>query len=231
MNWPQAIDNNREKLLIIVMALVASLGLSEGGVLKTLPKFLYRRAMRIIVPAESAVRRLIVMALYEMQLRGVKLGGLPRVRTSFTNFMLLNPSQADHVPAFNLIDPRKIFGLEAPDYASFGASYDDGEDYFLHDDGEDYVPPDKTPMPAASLGRRLLALKNALENLPKQAKRLARWYAHRDAAYNQNQPHLYSPMRPGLPLGYKKRKREEIDEVMLDCHSLAMIARDRSDSS
>ena len=36
----------------------------------------------------------------------------------------------------------------------------------------------------------VVALKNALENLPKQAKRLARWYAERDAAYAQNQPHL-----------------------------------------
>jgi hypothetical protein len=229
MNWQLAIDNNRNTLLKIILALVASLGLSDGGILKTLPKFLYRRAMRILVPAESAVRRLIMMALYDMQLRGLKMSVLPKLRTTFTNFMLLNAQQADHVPAFNLIDPRKIFGLEAPDYASFGPSDDDHNDYYLHE-GE-YIAPDKTPIPAASLSRRLLALKNALENLPKQAKRLARWYAERDTAYGQNQPHLYSPMRPGLPLGYRKHKRDEIDTVMLDCHSLAQVAQDRRDTS
>ena len=101
----------------------------------------------------------------------------------------------------------------------------------MHDGEGKYIAPDKTPIPAASLSRRLLALKAALENLPKQAKRLARWYAERDAAYAQNQPHLFSPMRPGLPLGYRKHKRDEIDEVMLDCHSLAQYAQDRRDTS
>ena len=144
MNWQQAIDNNRDTLLKIILALLALLGLSDGGLLKTLPKFLYRRAMRIIVPAESAVRRLIMMAFYEMKLRGVKMSVLPRTRTTFTNFMLLNAQQADHVPAFNLLDPRKNFDLEAPDYASFGPSEDDNDDYYMHDGEGEYVAPDNT---------------------------------------------------------------------------------------
>ena len=220
MNWPLAVEQNRERLLSIVMALVASLGLGHGGVLKTLPRFLYLRALRIIIPAESALRRLIIIAVYEWQLRGVK---LPKLRVTFTNFMLLNPVPADHVPAFNLLDPRKIFGLEAPDYSGFGQA--------SNDENEADEPTDKTPVPAVSLGRRLLALKNALENLPKQAKRLARWYERRNAAYAQNLPHLSSPARPGLPVGYRKRGCNEAEDVLLDCHSLALYARDRRDSS
>ncbi len=227
MNWPQAIDRNRDTLLKIILALLVWLGLSEGGVLKTLPRFLYRRAMRILVPAESAVRRLIVIAVYEMELRGVTFATPLKVRTKFTNFMLLNAPAANNVPAFKLLDARKLFGLDAPDYSEFGASCAD--DY--ERDGEDFAVPGRAPVPAALLGQRLLALKAALENLPKQAKRLARWYGQRDAAYAQNLPHLFSPIRPGLPIGYRKHKRQEIDEVMLDCHSLARAARDRRDSS
>ena len=220
MNWPQAIERNSETLLRIILALAASLGLSDGGVLKTLPRFLYNKAMRIIVPAESAVRRLILIIAHEMKLRGGF--KLPKARITFTNFMLLNPLPADHIPAFNLLDPRKIFGLEAPDYYGFGGNHNDQRD----DDDSEAL--DKTPIPAAALGRRLLALKAALENLPKQARRLARWYEQRDAAYAKNQPHLYSPVRPGLPPAYRKHNLDEIDDVMIECHSLALIALDTS---
>ena len=220
MNWPQAIERNSETLLRIILALAASLGLADGGVLKTLPRFLYQKALRIIVPAEAAVRRLILIIAHEMKLRGGF--KLPKLRTSFTNFMLLNPLPVDHIPAFNLLDPRKIFGLEAPDYSGFGGNHDD------HCDEDGDAIPDKTPIPAASLGRRLLALKAALENLPKQARRLARWYEQRDAAYAKNQPHLFSPTRPGLPPSYRKHKRDIIDDVMIECHSLAVLAQDTS---
>ena len=220
MNWPQAIERNQETLLRIILALVASLGLADGGVLKTLPRFLYQKALRIIVPAEAAVRRLILIIAHEMKLRGgLK---LPKSRITFTNFMLLNPLPADHIPAFNLLDPRKIFGLEAPDYSGFGDARDEEQR-----EGQD-IAPDKSPIPAASLGRRLLALKAALENLPKQARRLARWYEQRDAAYAKNQPHLSSPIRPGLPPTYRVHKRDIIDDLMIECHSLARIALDSS---
>ena len=220
MNWPQAIERNSETLLRIILALAASLGLADGGVLKTLPRFLYNKALRIIVPAEAAVRRLILIIAHEMKLRGgLK---LPKPRITFTNFMLLNPLPVDHVPTFNLLDPRKLFGLEAPDYSGFGGS-NDGQP-----DDDDDATPDKTPIPAAALGRRLLALKAALENLPKQARRLARWYEQRDAAYAKNQPHLFSPIRPGLPPTYRIHKRDIIDDVMIECHSLALLALDTS---
>ena len=222
MNWPLAIERNSETLLRIILALAASLGLADGGVLKTLPRFLYNKALRIIVPAEAAVRRLILIIAHEMKLRGgLK---LPKSRITFTNFMLLNPLPADHIPAFNLLDPRKIFGLEAPDYSGFGESQN-----FEQSEGQD-IPQDKSPIPAAALGRRLLALKRALENLPKQARRLARWYEQRDAAYAKSQPHLSSPIRPGLPPTYRLHKRDLIDDVMIECHSLAQYAQDRRDS-
>ncbi len=216
MDWALAVEQNRGRLLAIVIALLVSLGLGQGGVLLVLPRFLYRRALRIIIPAESALRRLIMMAAYALELRGVK---CRKVRTTSTNFALLNTLVAGQSHGFNLLDPRKIFGLEAPDYTDFDPCIDDE------------APVERELISAVSLARRLLALKMVLETLPKYAKRLARWYEQRDAAYAQNLPHYSSPARPGPPIGYRKHKRNDIEEVLLDCHSLALYARDRRDSS
>jgi hypothetical protein len=89
----------------------------------------------------------------------------------------------------------------------------------------------RTPIPAAGLGRRLFALKYALDSLQSQARRLTRWYALRDAALQQNRPHRMSPLRPGLPPYHRKRPTNPVEEALLDCHSLAQYARARRDSS
>jgi hypothetical protein len=217
LDWQAAITRNRDALITIIAALMKSLGLVQGGVLTTLPRHLYRKALFIIRPAEAAVRRLIMMAAYEMELRGIKprqpRATDERYRTSF-------PNPINFAPSFNLIDPLKLFGEEAPDYACFGPAFND-----------ERGPADRTPLPAASLGRRLLALKHALDNVQKQARRLTRWYAIRDAALKARAPHRLSPLRPGFPPGYRRKPVHEVEEVLLDCHSFAQYARERRDSS
>jgi hypothetical protein len=34
-------------------------------------------------------------------------------------------------------------------------------------------------------------------------------------------------MRPGLPPAYQQRPKQDIGGILLDCHSLALYARDR----
>jgi hypothetical protein len=221
MDWPLAIHRNRTALLTIIMALMKSLGLVEGGGLTTLPLVLYRKALGILRPAESAVRRLIMIAAYVMALRGVKLR--VRRREGLAEFLYShrpNPHSEPAIPAFNLIDPLKTFGREAPDRDEF--------DRFGF--AEHSAAPDRTPVPAAALGLRLLALKKALDDLPKQAKRLARWYHQRDLAHARRTPHRYSPMRPGPAPGSLTAKRSEVAEVLTECHLLAIYACDRRDS-
>ncbi|HUR43314.1 MAG TPA: hypothetical protein VMZ01_04355, partial [Aestuariivirga sp.] len=75
---------------------------------------------------------------------------------------------------------------------------------------------------AKRLGRRLAAIKLALENLPRQVKRLARWQARRD---RMPSPKFRSPLRPGLPPGHRKEPRHEVDAVLRECHALAGDAR------
>jgi hypothetical protein len=213
MDWNLAIHRNRTALLTIIIALMKLVGLVCGGQLTTLPRFLYAKALLITRQAESAVRRLIVIAAHDMSVRGVTI----RARSaSKTDFSLLAQRQPEKAPTFNLIDPLKTFS-EADD-ASVELDFD------LPTTNDQGTPFDRTPIPAAALGIRLLALKHALDTIEVQAKRLTRWYGQRDLALKQNHPHRLSPMRPGPPPAARKRRRTEMDTLLRECH---LLARDR----
>jgi hypothetical protein len=217
MDWQLAISRNREALLVIIVALMKSVGLVDGGMLTTLPRLLYARALAIIRPAESALRRLIMIAAHEMALRGV---GHRKQRTSTTDFTQLGSRQHAHVSAFSLIDPLKNFGSEPADFAVLDVSLD-----------SEQSNPESARMSAVMLARRILTLKKALESIPVQAKRLARWYGQRDLALQHYQPHRLSPLRPGLPIGLPRRNRNEVQVLLRECHLLALYSNERRDSS
>ena len=61
MDWDLAIKRNSEALKGIIAALFAMLGL-DGDAVSRIPRSLHRAVLRVLRPAESAVRRLIVIA-------------------------------------------------------------------------------------------------------------------------------------------------------------------------
>jgi hypothetical protein len=61
-----AIESNRERLLEVVADLFAMIGLTAGGMVDRVPKPLYRKVRRLLVSAESCVRRLVVSAAREI---------------------------------------------------------------------------------------------------------------------------------------------------------------------
>jgi hypothetical protein len=89
-------------------------------------------------------------------------------------------------------------------------------------------------MDAARITRRLQALTSALDDLPRQAKRLARWRLRRLGASHLR---TMDVMRYGKAPGYRKKKRHEIDDILDDCHAFACEIikesnrRDRPDTS
>ncbi|MGB8819541.1 MAG: hypothetical protein WCC66_16630, partial [Rhizobiaceae bacterium] len=89
----------------------------------------------------------------------------------------------------------------------------------------------ETPLDATHLGQRLNAILRALDNIPRQARRLARWRVKRDAAMNAAKPTRLSPMRPGLPPGWRQRQLHEIDDVLKECHGLANYRLNSPNSS
>ena len=62
MDWDLAIKRNSEALKGIVAALFAMLGLDGSETVSRIPHPLHRAVLRVLRPAESAVRRLVVIA-------------------------------------------------------------------------------------------------------------------------------------------------------------------------
>ena len=202
-------------------ALIAMVGLAAESAGARLPRPLYRRALSILRPAESALRRLIVIAArgIEVLLRAVR--AMPQG---------LAFASAGRGPAsFQLFDGRKRFGAARarragpqtePRVFVFGVS--PLVPLFQPRESRDREPEiDDGLVSAERLGRRLAAIKMALENLPRQVTRLKRWQARRDG---MRSPRFRSPLRPGLPPGYRKEERHEIDAVLAECHALASDA-------
>ena len=230
MDWDLAIRRNRDQIREIVLVLFALAGMRVGGLLFMLPRDVVSAIMMVLRPAESAVRRLIVIAAHGLVLKPqtprpfVILGHRPEdpVRAM--------PYPIGRTKAFQLFDPLKSF---------------DHEDYWdharrMHENALRPIDPlairqaaiiDTTPVDAKLLGQRLNALMRALDNLPAQARRLARFYAKRDALLKARRPTRCSPMRPGLPPGWRQRRIHEIDEVLRECHGLAVDLLNAPDTS
>jgi hypothetical protein len=85
----------------------------------------------------------------------------------------------------------------------------------------DPPPPPDGLVKAERLTRRLHALKLALDDLPRQARRLARWQLRRGKA---PYPKFLSPLRPGHPPGYRRKPIHEVDEVLIECDDVAWEA-------
>jgi hypothetical protein len=69
------------------------------------------------------------------------------------------------------------------------------------------------------------ALRFALDNLPQQARRLARWKLKRELARQAGaKPGRLSPFRPGFAPGYHRSKPQEVDDILSECHHFAVEA-------
>jgi hypothetical protein len=222
MDWDLAIKRNSEALKGIVAALFAMLGLDGDATVARLPRSIHSAVLRVLRPAESAMRRLIVIAA-----RGLVVKAAP------SRPMLARPTGKGGGlrSSFQLFDPRKNFPELRQHRVKF--TRNPPRVFFFGNDPRvaalwptpqpvaDPAPPPDGLVNAARLSRRLQALKLALDDLPRQARRLARWRVRREKAQS---PKFKSPLRPGPPPGHRKRQIHPIDEVLADCHALAWDA-------
>ncbi len=215
MDWVRAIEINREALTRIVAGLVALLGMQKG-VVKRLPLPVYHMIARILHPAESAVRRLIVIAARGLEVPLLPTRPMPQglfivgKRTGRITFQLFDTRKQ-----FSDADPQPITGprIRVVDDA-------DPRSQFL---AKFVQAPDdlSSEVAAMKLSRRIEAVRRALDTLSRQAKRMARWRARRAAMENAK---FTSPLRPGPPPGHRNNSRNEIDNVLRECHALAWDA-------
>ncbi len=223
MDWARAIERNSEALKGIVEVLFAMLGLVGSATVSRIPQALHSAVLRVLRPAESAMRRLIIIAARGLVVKLAPSRPLPSGAIIGKGGNLR--------PSFQLFDPRKNF----PELRQRRIKYAKSPPriHFFGDDSRvDALWPARPPVAAPvsppdglvnaeRLTRRLQALKLALDDLPRQARRLARWRVRREAA---KAPKFRSPLRPGHPPGYRRKAIHEVDEVLVECHGLACDA-------
>ena len=243
MDWTLAITRNREALLRVIAALYAYAGLANGAAFVTLPRHIYRALLRVLRPAESAVRRLIIIAAHGLVMRrGDRLLNSANALTTKPRWWEKLSKLSPKLPAFPLIDPLKRFApfdRNAPVGLEF-VDWDEEEDEADTGDVIASYPRISTPgfidrvpivlvvpivddtINAAPISRRLLALTRALSNLTAQARRLVRWQMRRDLALQTlpYKPRRLSPFRPGSPPGARLKRRHEVDHILRECHAL-----------
>jgi hypothetical protein len=219
MDWDRAIERNSEALKAIVAALFAMLGLVGGATVERLPRALHRAVLSVLRPAESALRRLIVIAARGLTAKPAPVRPMPQGLTI---------RSAGNRLSFQLFDRRKRFASQ-PDKSGLPALPR------IHIFGSDprLVParsaPPPVPAPPPDDGRidgrrlalRLAALKRALDDLPREARRLVRLGARREQRPGVR---FTSPLRPGRPPGYRRIAVHEVDHVLAECHGLAFHA-------
>ena len=224
MDYTPYITHNRAVLLRLIAVVFASIGLGEGVRPVSVTRLMRSQVLHTLRPAEAALRRLVFVLATELERSGYVSPAW--VKRAAPEGLIARGEARLRVPAFRLIDPRKWFWTNStksrprakhmPRITIIG--YDD-------DDRPEPIAPKAMPtdddlMEAGTLCNRLLALKGALDDLPRQARRLVRIKARDPRAFV-----FKHPMRPGLPPGYRRRGQDEIDEVLRDCHQIAGWAR------
>ncbi|MBL8902040.1 MAG: hypothetical protein JNK83_02020 [Rhizobiales bacterium] len=228
MDWDLVIKRKSEAINAVVAGLFAMLELSGEATASRLPRAVFFAVLRVLRPAESAVRRLIVFAARGLVVKVAPSRPMPKGHE-------ITKSAGNRPPAFRLCDTRKGFPELREPRVRY-AKHPPRILFFGPDSRIDDLwarpvavppPPSDGTVSAARLNRRLQALKAALDDLPRQAKRLARWRKRREAMPG---PVFKSPLRPGPPPGRRKRHIHEIDDILADCHWLAWDAM-RTDTS
>ena len=217
MDYALAIRRNRDQLRTIVLTLFALAKMRVGGSLFFLPRSTFALIMLVLRPAESCVRRLIMIAAHGLVLKPHKPREFVIPGRRAEDPVSAMPDGIIPTRAFKLFDPLKHFDPE--DFWDVQPTWESGFDFSPAYPSTSAL--DDKPLDADHLGQRLNALIRALDSIPAQARRLVRYYAKRDAALKAHKPTRMSPMRPGLPPGWRERRLHEIDDVLRECHGLA----------
>lgn len=204
MDWARAVEINRIALTRIVAEIFAMLGLVSSGSVE-----------HLLRPAESALRRLIVIAARGLVVK-------PALKRAMPKGLVIMRTGANRM-SFRLFDKRKTFDFVSSENSVFVKvqTYQNNPFNLFNSLQRQRPAEHDRSVGAVQQSRRLAALAHALENLPRQAWRLARWKLRRK---NLESPKFTSPLRPGSPPGHRSKPKVEIDFVLQECHALASDA-------
>ncbi len=262
MDWNVVIEKNRQRLRDILAKLVAMAGLTTVNAASSscggdrggdapeygdtvIPRRIHRAILAVLRPAESATRRLIIVAARDLVLPPPR----PRKPRPKPTSIFVRPGEmrtgivlpygvkpGDILP--NLARPQRarmlslpltdtLRGLPRRPTVAAPRIWTPGFD--------DPYRPHKSSLPdylvgATRLALRLQALGRVLDDLPRHARRFARWRA-RVTAQRKQHPRRIDPLRPGRPPGGRRKPTHEVHEVLADLQYFAFHALQRRDSS
>ncbi len=238
MDWTLALHLNQQALLRNVAWLFTWLKLEVGETVETMPRFKRLTVLFVLRPSESAYRRVILIAVL---VRGVlapmvaeraarsgrslrKSDGETRVRTAPLPFKLIDPRKNFDL---NPERPKRMNGIQLriTDLWSDDPIYN-RDDLYAYQERQNRPPP--TPedeVSAKALCLRMNALMAALQDLDAQAMRMAKLQARMKQTRQRTGKWPLQPLRPGLPPGFRQRQKHEVDEVLRECHQLALTAQ------
>jgi hypothetical protein len=257
VDWTLAVETNRAALKRVVAVLAAMAGPgfstpSAGPALQhlaspeaarsetgrasptlTLPRRLHRAVLRLLRPAEAAVRRLIIVAARGLALPSPSARKPPLPRSAGRSGVSM-PQQvrARRDASLPLLDRLRPWTVRArasavgvPRICLPGFS----EPFRIRPRWPD------EPIDATRLAWRLQALARALDDLPGQARRFARWQARRAAGAQDVRVAFRFrrawPLKPGRPPGWRRRPSHEVHEILNVVHGLAFWALEAPDTS
>ena len=243
MDWTLAIRRNREALSRILAALFARIGLEDEPP-RILPRHLHAHARRILRAAEAAIRRLIVIAAREVVVppRPAGEGSWPGSSPVYGGGVAEGDGGGGvaqsypatiRIPAFPLLDPLKRYCFDPPRRGpkSFPRICVVGYSEPAPIPVKPVLLPDD-PVDATGLCRRLLSSRRALASLSREARRLARWHARNKLKLSQSQGRgRVSPLRIGRPPGWRRHPLHAVDDILKECHQLALDVLSPPDSS
>jgi hypothetical protein len=286
MDWERAIEWNRQVLMRVLAMLVAMAGLVPDGEPGTLPRHLHRGVLRLLRPAEAATRRLVIAAargivvtLPPPRARKPKPQTMEPLLRSLGIAVMMSPADiaaaaearraAARRAALRAARPRVLSlplfdPLRLPGRARHGAARSVPRVLYTGVVRPFAIPVRRPPMPddpipAQRLALRLAALGRALDDLPRQAKRFARWRCRVAAGAQREESRLDQdrrdgpsslsplrrggrgggksrttriwPLRPGPPPG-RRLAGDELRQILENTHGLALMAMaERRDTS
>ena len=238
----------------------------DAGSASILPRHLYVAILRLLRPAEAATRRLIIVLSRGISvtlpplrpakpkpgpvfLKDGKGTGIVDTGISLYRLGLANVARRPLCKSAPLLRPARSpsrcsipCAIRSP-AAARGSKPSTAVPRCLHDlTGRRAIrvrlPSPHDPIDATRLGQRLAALASALDDMPAQALRFARWRAHRDRMRGQPpSPGRFRriwPLRPGRPPGGRLSRFDpvarrlsrirEVDEVLAHAHAMALYA-------
>jgi hypothetical protein len=231
MNLTGEVEHNRGKFIPIIALLFKLARIAPGerpelrpgaradAFMISLPLYVYAKVMELLVPAEAALRRLIIMVAHGLDFTPPAFRiPAPRKDIAAPEGGSGAPAPAaaplvPAIPAFQMFDPIKTFedyyraeitGIARPFPGAFPPARAESE-----------------PVSAISLWRRIHALSGAFNDLPGMAKLYLTWKArsrHQRKHNLPSRPKRVCILRPLYLRGFARRPKTDVHELLRECN-------------